>query len=78
MPKVLSSFDEGNPMRDYPKESVCRPGPGEVVIEKQYSSTFFGTSLASTLFAMKVDTLAICGFSTSGCVRSSTVDAAQV
>lgn len=48
-----------------------------MVIEKQYSSAFFGTSLASQLVAMKVDTLIICGFSTSGCVRATTTDAMQ-
>ena len=47
------------------------------MIEKQFSSAFFGTSLASQLVAMKVDTLVICGYSTSGCVRATTTDAMQ-
>ena len=42
------------------------------MIEKQFSSAFFGPSLASRLVAMKIDTLIICGFSTSGCVRATT------
>ena len=37
----------------------------------------FGTSLAATLTAMGVDTLFIVGFSTSGCVRASALDALQ-
>jgi maleamate amidohydrolase len=47
------------------------------VITKQYASAFFGTSLASTLTALHVDTLLIAGVSTSGCVRASALDACQ-
>lgn len=53
------------------------PAAGETVIVKQYASAFFGTSLASMLTALRVDTLVIAGVSTSGCVRASTVDAIQ-
>jgi maleamate amidohydrolase len=53
------------------------PKPGEVVVTKQYASAFFGTSLAATLTACKVDTVIITGVSTSGCVRASAVDAIQ-
>lgn len=53
------------------------PGPEEVVIVKQYASAFFGTTLASTLNALRADTLVITGVSTSGCVRASAVDAVQ-
>ncbi|MFE3448990.1 isochorismatase family protein [Nonomuraea sp. NPDC059194] len=53
------------------------PGPGELVIVKQYASAFFGTTLASTLHALRVDTLVVTGVSTSGCVRATTVDAIQ-
>jgi nicotinamidase-related amidase len=53
------------------------PTPGETVITKQYASAFFGTSLASTLTALGVDTLLIAGVSTSGCVRASALDACQ-
>jgi len=53
------------------------PVPGETVITKQYASAFFGTSLASTLTALGVDTLLIAGVSTSGCVRATGVDACQ-
>ena len=54
-----------------------KPLPNEVVIVKQYASSFFGTTLASTLQANRVDTLIITGVSTSGCVRATTVDAIQ-
>jgi maleamate amidohydrolase len=53
------------------------PVAGETVICKQYASAFFGTSLASQLTSMQIDTLLICGVSTSGCVRASAVDACQ-
>ncbi len=53
------------------------PAPGETVITKQYASAFFGTSLASTLTALGVDTLLIAGVSTSGCVRATGVDCCQ-
>jgi nicotinamidase-related amidase len=53
------------------------PLDGETVITKQYASAFFGTSLASTLTSLGVDTVLIAGVSTSGCIRASTVDACQ-
>lgn len=53
------------------------PIAGETLITKQYASAFFGTSLASTLTALGIDTLLIAGLSTSGCVRASTVDCCQ-
>ncbi|MET0448542.1 MAG: isochorismatase family protein [Aeromicrobium sp.] len=56
---------------------ALEPLPEEAVIVKQYASGFFGTSLASTLAAMGVDTLVIGGVSTSGCVRATTTDAVQ-
>ncbi len=53
------------------------PRKGELVITKNYASAFFGTSLASTLTAMGVDTLLITGCTTSGCIRATAVDAVQ-
>lgn len=78
IPKALASFDAGNPLGDFPKQStICQPKHGELVLEKQYSSCFFGTSLSSMLMGLEVDTLVICGYSTSGCVRATSVDAIQ-
>jgi maleamate amidohydrolase len=51
------------------------PRPDEVVVLKQMPSAFFGTTLASTLTAAGVDTVLVCGVSTSGCVRATVVDA---
>ena len=53
------------------------PLPGEVVVTKQYASGFFGTTLASTLTSLGVDTVIVVGVSTSGCVRATTLDALQ-
>lgn len=52
-------------------------GDSDTVIRKEYASAFFGTSLASALTALGVDTLLITGCTTSGCVRASAVDALQ-
>lgn len=53
------------------------PSAGETLITKQYASAFFGTTLASTLTSLGVDTLIIAGVSTSGCVRATGVDCCQ-
>lgn len=53
------------------------PAPGETVVEKQYASAFFGTSLASALRALAVDTVLVAGCTTSGCIRATVVDALQ-
>jgi maleamate amidohydrolase len=71
--QVLKNFIAGNPMGDWP--SGLQPADEELVISKQYPSAFFGTSLASTLHVMGVDTLIITGVTTSGCVRATCVDA---
>jgi maleamate amidohydrolase len=57
--------------------SGLEPLPGEPVFTKQYASAFFGTSVASMLTALRVDTVLIAGLSTSGCVRASAVDCCQ-
>ncbi|MBP02432.1 MAG: isochorismatase [Rhodospirillaceae bacterium] len=72
---ALKNFVKGNPMAEFVEE--LEPKPGEIVITKQYASAFFGTNLASTLAAASIDTLLISGWSTSGCVRASTLDACQ-
>jgi len=47
------------------------------VINKKGASAFFGTGLAALLAGLRVDTVLICGATTSGCVRASAVDAVQ-
>lgn len=72
---ALSCFTRGNPLGDWP--AGLEPNDDELVITKQYASAFFGTSLASTLTAMGIDSLVITGVTTSGCIRASCVDACQ-
>jgi len=50
---------------------------GDVVIVKKGASAFFGTSVAAILAAEGVDTVVVCGATTSGCVRASVVDSVQ-
>ncbi|CAE6877029.1 N-carbamoylsarcosine amidohydrolase [Paraburkholderia domus] len=53
------------------------PREGELVVRKTVPSAFFGTSLAAWLAQRGVQTLVLAGAVTSGCVRSSVVDAMQ-
>ncbi len=59
----------------YAIQEGLEPRPGELVIYKERASAFFGTPLIAHLRRMGVESLVICGESTSGCVRASTVDA---
>ena len=72
---ALRLFEAGSPMGAFPDS--LKPRAGELVVTKQYASSFFGTHLAATLTAMGVDTLLITGLSTSGCVRATALDACQ-
>jgi maleamate amidohydrolase len=72
---ALQNFEKGSPLGAFPPS--LQPQGDELVVTKQYASSFFGTPLASTLTALGVDTLLITGLSTSGCVRASALDALQ-
>src|SRR5215469_8763670 len=52
-----------------------KPEPTDVVIFKERASGFFGTPLVAHLTQKGIDSLIVCGESTSGCVRASCVDA---
>ncbi|HZU64466.1 MAG TPA: isochorismatase family protein, partial [Novosphingobium sp.] len=69
----LHYFVQGHPMAAWGPGLV--PQEGEIIVSKQYPSAFFGTSLASTLTALGVDSVLLTGLTTSGCVRASCVDA---
>jgi len=60
---------------DYAIRPEFKPQTGDVVITKQRASVFFGTPLIAHLTQLRVQTLIVCGESTSGCVRASAVDA---
>lgn len=72
---ALRVFDEGDPLGAFAEETL--PLPGEIVVTKQYASAFHGTSLAATLTSTGIDTLFICGLTTSGCIRATATDALQ-
>lgn len=52
-----------------------KPKPGDIVIRKLRASAFFGTPLIAHLTQLGVQTVVICGETTSGCVRATAVDA---
>ncbi|MGH9028874.1 MAG: isochorismatase family protein [Acidimicrobiales bacterium] len=54
---------------------ALQPAAEDIVINKHYSSAFFGTDLQSILTRLRADTVVVCGVSTSGCVRATVVDA---
>jgi maleamate amidohydrolase len=62
-------------------ERACRiddrvaPHPGELVLQKENASAFFGTHLAPYLIGHRVDTLLITGCSTSACIHATATDA---
>jgi len=49
----------------------------EPIVLKKGASGFFGTNLASILVSQGVDTVILCGATTSGCVRATAVDLLQ-
>jgi maleamate amidohydrolase len=53
------------------------PREDETVIVKKGASGFFGTNLASVLVSQGVDTVILCGATTSGCVRATAIDLLQ-
>jgi len=51
------------------------PAPQDVIVRKTKPSGFYGTPFESFLTDLKVDSLIVCGGTTSGCVRATVVDA---
>jgi maleamate amidohydrolase len=67
--------DEDRRRRRFEIVEQAAPVDGEVVLKKTSPSAFFGTPLMSHLHGEGIDTLIICGESTSGCVRATVVEA---
>lgn len=61
--------------KGYEFVDAIAPLESDLLLPKRHPSAFFGTPLVSYLIHLDVDTLIITGCSTSGCVRSSAVDA---
>jgi maleamate amidohydrolase len=71
----LAALEEGTrPVELDPR--LPRAG-GDTLIVKKGASAFFGTNLHAVLVAQRVDTVILCGATTSGCVRASAVDSVQ-
>ena len=51
--------------------------PEETVIVKKGASAFFGTNLAAVLISQGIDSVILCGATTSGCIRASAIDLLQ-
>lgn len=66
------------PAHGYGFPEAIAPRSGDIEIAKYHPSAFFGTGLNSYLIGMGVDTLIITGATTSGCVRSTVVDASSL
>jgi maleamate amidohydrolase len=71
----MRALREGTPaVAVDPRLPVAR---GDHLVTKKGASAFFGTALAALLSGMHVDTVLVCGATTSGCVRATAVDAVQ-
>ena len=53
------------------------PREDETVVLKKGASGFFGTNLASVLVSQGIDSVVLCGATTSGCIRATAVDLLQ-
>ncbi|ERS96140.1 maleamate amidohydrolase [Sporothrix schenckii 1099-18] len=79
--KTLAVWQAGSELNrqglaDFVSDTLT-PRPKDIVVKKRYASGFFGTTLATELAVQGIDTVVVCGVSTSGCVRASTLDAMQ-
>lgn len=61
--------------RGYDFVEEIAPKGDDILIPKKHPSAFFATPLVSHLIDLGVDTLVVTGCTTSGCIRSSVVDA---
>lgn len=70
VPAIMTIDEQG-----YQFVAEVAPEPGDVLIPKKHPSAFFGTPMASYFIDKDVDTLLVCGCTTSGCVRATVADA---
>ncbi len=71
----LAILEKGSHMSEV--DERIKPLPGELVVEKKFASSFFGTQLEPYLRSIRVDTVVMTGCTTSGCVRASAIDSLQ-
>ena len=60
---------------DYEIFEAFAPQEGDIMLVKERASAFYGTPILPELNRLGIKSLIVCGESTSGCVRASTVDA---
>ena len=60
---------------DYEIFEAFAPQEGDIMIVKERASAFYGTPILPELNRLGIKSLIVCGESTSGCVRASSVDA---
>jgi maleamate amidohydrolase len=53
------------------------PREDETIVLKKGASAFFGTNLSSILVSQDVDSVVLCGATTSGCIRATAIDLLQ-
>ena len=70
VPQLMTVAAEG-----YRFVEATAPRAGDVLLPKKHPSAFFGTPLVSYLIDKGIDSLIVTGCTTSGCVRSTVVDA---
>ena len=51
--------------------------PDEPIVVKKGASAFFGTNLTTILAARAIDSVILCGATTSGCIRATAIDLLQ-
>jgi nicotinamidase-related amidase len=66
---------ENDPADSWDIKKEFAPEPNDLIIRKERASGFFGTPMVAHLNRMGVESIILCGESTSGCLRASTVDA---
>jgi maleamate amidohydrolase len=49
----------------------------ETIVLKKGASAFFGTNLAAILVSQRIDSVVLCGATTSGCIRATAIDLLQ-
>jgi maleamate amidohydrolase len=58
-------------------DARLEPREDETIVLKKGASAFFGTNLPAILGSQGVDTVLLCGATTSGCIRATAIDLLQ-
>jgi len=72
----IDDWQEGSYWVEY--DERCNIAENDHLLDKQHASCFAGTELNALLNSMNVDTVLVCGCSTSACVRSTSDDASSL